>query len=124
MQKDYAQKILMDQENGCLRRQLFDKQKKQKKTMAAYARHMMSEECLEALAQDEWKSKMKEVFKSDKFKALQRQSDKDYKVEVEERKKRQKETENVRKEIEKERVQLGKGRNTAGKSGGKKAKAG
>ena len=84
MQKDYTQKILMDQENGRLHQQLFDKQKKQKKTTAAYVRHMTLEECLEALAQDEWKSKMKEVFKSDKFKALRRQSDKDHKVEVEE----------------------------------------
>lgn len=63
MEKDYALKVLMDKENGRLRKKLFDKSKKKGKKTTGYARHMTSDEVLDALVQVEWAAAMKEVFK-------------------------------------------------------------
>ena len=70
MQKDHALKKLMDKENGRLRKRLYDKTNKHaKKVSSGFARHMTSEESLDALAREEWASEMKEVFKDRVWKA-------------------------------------------------------
>lgn len=70
MQRDYALKRLMDHENERLRKRLFEKPNKpNKKLTSGFARHMTSEENLLALAREVWQLKMKEVFRSEKFKA-------------------------------------------------------
>lgn len=70
MEMDYALKKLMDQENGRLRARLFDKSNKQKKKeTTGFARHMTNDENLDALAMEDWKMKMKEVWKEGAFKA-------------------------------------------------------
>lgn len=70
MQRDYALKKLMEDENGKLREQLFTKQlKPKKKQTTAYARHMTGEECMDALAMEDWKTAMRTVFATGEFKA-------------------------------------------------------
>jgi hypothetical protein len=70
MQCDYALKKLMENENRKLREQLFNKQGNQKKKQTtSYARHMTSEECMEALVMEDWKGAMCAVFSTEEFKA-------------------------------------------------------
>lgn len=61
MESDHAAKLLMDAENGQLREQLFAKKNKPKKQRVggAGARHMTSDENMEATALVEWKAKIK-----------------------------------------------------------------
>jgi hypothetical protein len=60
----------MDTENERLLKRLFETSKKHtKKLTSGFARHMTGEECLDALAKQEWASAMKEVFKDSVFKA-------------------------------------------------------
>ncbi|KAK0461869.1 uncharacterized protein EV420DRAFT_1477588 [Desarmillaria tabescens] len=69
MEKDYTQKVLMDQENERIRGRLFQKiNKPLKKQSNAYARHMTSEESLQQLAEEDWKAKMKIMFTSHEWK--------------------------------------------------------
>ena len=64
MQCDYTLKKLMEKENGCLHKWLFDKSlKKKSKFTQGFAQHMTSEESLNALVKKEWAAGMKEVFK-------------------------------------------------------------
>ena len=66
---DYALKKLMEKENGRLHKRLFDKSSKKKSKFAqGFARHMTSEESLDALVKEEWAVGMKEVFKERVFK--------------------------------------------------------
>ncbi|KAJ3505977.1 hypothetical protein NMY22_g17397 [Coprinellus aureogranulatus] len=70
MQWDHALKKLMEKENGTLQEQLFNKQNKpKKKPTTAYAHHMTGEECMEALAMEDWKLAMHKIFASSEFKA-------------------------------------------------------
>lgn len=69
MQRDYALKKLMEQENERLRQRLFSKLSKPKqKIYSGRARHMTSDEMLDELAREEWKAAMQEIFKSEIFK--------------------------------------------------------
>ena len=69
IQCDYPLKKLMEKENGCLHKRLFDKSSKRKNKLSqGFAWHMTSEESLDALAREEWAVGMKEVFKERVFK--------------------------------------------------------
>jgi hypothetical protein len=65
LEEDYVQMKLMDLENERLRKRAFekDKQKGQNKRSSGHARHMTASENLDLLAQQDWESRMKDVFK-------------------------------------------------------------
>ena len=76
MEVDYASRRLGDRENGRLRARLFDKSNKhKKKETTSHARHMTSEEVLDALAKDDWRLKMKDVWNDPAFKAQKKACD-------------------------------------------------
>ena len=104
MQRDYALKKLMEKENGRLRKRLFDKSSKKKSKFAqGFARHMTSEESLDALAKEEWAAGMKEVFKERVFKQRRDAYEKYCRELVAEEKAREKEAERTRKDEERAR---------------------
>ena len=109
MQKDHALKKLMDKENGRLGKRLYDKTNKHaKKVSSGFARHMSSEESLDALAREEWASEMKEVFKDRVWKARRDAYEKYVREMAAEQKRQEKEAERVRKEAEKNRKEAEK----------------
>lgn len=70
MEMDFAFKKLMDNENGRLRARLFDKSHKhQKKQTTGFARHMTNDDNLDALAKEDWRLKMKDVWCDKGFRA-------------------------------------------------------
>jgi chromosome segregation ATPase len=74
MQRNYALKKLMENENENLRQRLFRKDNKGKKKQTnAYARHMTSTETLGVLAKEDWKGVMKEMFGNEQFRARKKQ---------------------------------------------------
>ena len=83
VQKDYAQMILMDDENERLRQLAFRKQKKRKKQQtSSHPRHMTGDENLEALARADWETGMKAVFQEAAvvFKAQRKEINNHYKA--------------------------------------------
>lgn len=101
MQRDYALKKLMEKENGRLRKRLFDKSSKKKSKFAqGFARHMTSEESLDALAKEEWAAGMKEVFKEKVFKQRRDAYEKYCRELAAEEKAREREAERTKKEEE------------------------
>ncbi|KAF8989717.1 hypothetical protein BDQ17DRAFT_1333910 [Cyathus striatus] len=64
IQRDYAQKQLMDAENARLRSRLYGKETKRKWIEGSgHPRHLTSEESLEALAKAEWQQRWKELLR-------------------------------------------------------------
>lgn len=112
MQGDHALKKLMEKENQRLRTRLFEKgKKKSKKLTSGFARHMTGEECLNALARDEWESAMKEIFKDGVWKRQKEAYERHCKEQAEREKaderqkqKQRKDDERLRKENEKIRL--------------------
>ncbi|KAF7971789.1 hypothetical protein HWV62_19919 [Athelia sp. TMB] len=102
MEKDYAIKVLMDKENGRLRKKLFDKSAKKGKKTTGYARHMTSDEVLDALAREEWASAMKEVFKERVWRLRKQAYERYCRDMVAQEKAKLKEVERVRKDGERE----------------------
>lgn len=102
MQMDFALKVLMDKENERLRKRLFDKSKKPSKKTSGHARHMTSDEMLDALARGEWASKMAEVFKQRVFKQRKKAYEKWCREMAAQEKAQEKEVERAQKEVEKE----------------------
>jgi hypothetical protein len=99
MEHDYGQMVLMDRENGRIRGQLFNKSNKpKKKTTTSMARHMTSDENMLVLAREDWEAKMREIFKSDVFRARRDAYEAHCRREVSARK----EGEKARKEAERE----------------------
>lgn len=95
-------KVLMEKENERLRKRLFNKDKKPSKKTSGHARHMTSEEMLDALARDEWASKMAEVFKETAFKQRKKAYEKWCRDMVAQEKAQEKEAGRAQKEAEKE----------------------
>lgn len=68
MERDYALKVLMNEENGRLRERLFNKSKKKPKTIVnSLPRHLTSEDALYELAKNDWLQAMKDVWKEPAF---------------------------------------------------------
>jgi hypothetical protein len=90
LEEDSAQMKLMDLENKRLRKHILDKgkRKNQNKHTSGHARHMIAAENLDLLAQQDWESGMKDVFKeaAPRFKVLKK-TILDYQKEVEKAKK-------------------------------------
>lgn len=109
MEKDYALKKLMELENERLRKRLYNKSNKPgKRQKTGFARHMTSEENLEALARDVWVSAMKEIFKDPVFKQQREKYNAWVKAQAEEAKEdaqksaqKEREAERMRKDLEK-----------------------
>ena len=76
LEEDYAQMKLMDLENERLRKRAFEKEKQKNphKLSSGRARHMTAAEHLDLLAQQDWESHMKAVFKEavPRFKVLKK----------------------------------------------------
>ena len=76
LEEDYAQMKLMDLENERLRKRAFEKEKQKNphKLSSGRARHMTAAEHLDLLAQQDWESHMKAVFKeaAPQFKVLKK----------------------------------------------------
>ena len=76
LEEDYAQMKLMDLENERLRKRAFEKEKQKNphKLSSGQARHMTAAEHLDLLAQQDWESHMKAVFKeaAPRFKVLKK----------------------------------------------------
>ena len=121
----------MDTENERLRKRLYDKSKKHTKKLASgYARHMTGEECLDALAKEEWASAMKNVFKEpiltarrDAYEKHCKQMSADEKAREKELEKARKDLERRQKEIERFRIQEEKRRQKAREKESKDAPA-
>jgi hypothetical protein len=90
LEDDYAQMKLMDLENERLRKQILErgKRKNQSRLTLERARHMTATENLDLLAQQDWESGMKDVFKeaAPQFRVLKKNI-LDYQKEVEKVKK-------------------------------------
>jgi hypothetical protein len=90
LEDDYAQMKLMDLENERLRKQILErgKRKNQSRLTLGRARHMTATENLDLLAQQDWESGMKDVFKeaAPRFRVLKKNI-LDYQKEVEKVKK-------------------------------------
>ncbi|KZP07205.1 hypothetical protein FIBSPDRAFT_965817 [Athelia psychrophila] len=110
MQMDFALKTLMEKENERLRKRLFDKGKKPSKKTSGHARHMTSNEMLDALARDEWASLMKEVFKERVFKQRKVAYEKWCKEMADQEKAREREAERAEKDEGKRRKDAEKAR--------------
>jgi hypothetical protein len=89
LEEDYAQMKLMDLENERLRKRAFQKERRKNlKLTSGRARHMTAAENLDSLAQQDWESMMKDVFKEagPRFKILKKNIV-DYHKEIEKAKK-------------------------------------
>jgi hypothetical protein len=109
MSADHAQKLLMDNENGALRSQMFDKRgEKRKKREVTNARHMTSHENMIELAKDEWKEKMKIVWAETVWKERKDMIKDAEKAEKQAKELRLKEAEAERKSQERAKIQEAK----------------
>lgn len=102
MEKDYALKKLMDNENERLRKKLFNKQHKpQKKERTGFARHMTSEKNLESLRLEDWAAVFKQMAKNLLYKATRSAMDQVQKERDAEEVAQIKEAAKIAKELEK-----------------------
>lgn len=101
MSSNFALLKLVERENERLQQQLFrTTQRPNKKTTGAYARHMTSNECLEALVRGVWESNLKNIFKSTEWKEHKKSCAATEKRLVAEEKERERERERGQKDTE------------------------
>ena len=109
MERDYALKVLMNEENGRLRERLFNKSKKKPKAIVnSLPRHLTGESALYELAKNDWLQAMKDVWKEPVFRQRKKAIEQQMREEERRKEEQRKSAEKEEKKRERERQKAAK----------------